>query len=158
MKCRFTRRRRELTRLLFKQIAERFFPDDLSAMTPEERREWRAMLRSHATAVLQETRLMRENLEPIFGMNSEDKRPLISNLKSDADLVYAAAKLSDLTSSNDNAVWHSFAASTQASNVTLVCLPEFWESLLDAEILAQEISESTKYEEPHFRAPIAQST
>jgi hypothetical protein len=144
--------------LALKQIAERFSPDDLSAMTPEERREWRAMLRSHATAVLQETRLMRENLEPIFGMNSEDKRPLISNLKSDADLVYAAAKLSDLTSSNDNAVWHSFAASTQASNVTLVCLPEFWESLLDAEILAQEISESTKYEEPHFRAPIAQST
>ena len=86
---------------------------------------------------------MRENLEPVFRANAEDKRSLVSNFKSDADFVNAAAKLSDLTASNDTAVWHSFAASTQASNVTLVCLPEFWESLLDAEILAEEISAST---------------
>jgi len=93
---------------------------------------------------------MRENLEPIFHANTEDKRSLGSNLKSDADLVYAAAKLSDLTTSNDSAVWHSFAASTQASNVTLVCLPEFWESLLDAEILAEEISASPTDGESRF--------
>jgi hypothetical protein len=128
--------------LALKQIAERFSPDDLRAMTSEEHRQWRGMLQSHASAVLRETRLMRENLEPIFRANAEDKRSLVSDFKSDADLVYAAAKLSDLTSSNDGAVWHSFAASTQASNVTLVCLPEFWESLLDAEILAGEISAS----------------
>ena len=136
--------------LALKQIAERFSPDDLKAMTSEEHRQWRGMLQSHASAVLKETRLMRENLEPIFGANAEDNRSLISNFKSDADLVYAAAKLSDLTASNDSAVWHSFAASTQASNVTLVCLPEFWDSLLDAEILAEKISASTTDGGPQF--------
>lgn len=144
--------------LALKKIAEQFTPDDLGSMTAEEHRQWRAMLQSHALAVLKETRLMRGSLEPIFGANSEDKPPLISDLKSDADLVYAAAKLSDLASSNDSAVWHSFAASTEASNVTLVCLPEFWESLLDAEILAQEISESTKFEKSRFKGSVAQST
>ncbi len=136
--------------LALKQIAERFSPDDLRAMTSDEHRQWRGMLQSHANAVLKETRLMRKNLEPVFRANAEDKRSLGSNFKSDADLVYAAAKLSDLTSSNDSAVWHSFAASTQASNVTLVCLPEFWESLLDAEILAEEISASTTDGESRF--------
>ncbi len=136
--------------LALKQIAERFSPDDLKAMTSEEHRQWRGMLQSHASAVLKETRLMGENLEPIFGANTEDKRSLVLNFKSDADLVYAAAKLSDLTVSNDSAVWHSFAASTQASNVTLVCLPEFWDSLLDAEILAEKISASTTDGGPQF--------
>jgi len=136
--------------LALKQIAERFSPEDLRAMTPEQHRQWRGMLQSHAGAVLKETRLIQENLEPIFRANTEDKRSPGSNLKSDADLVYAAAKLSDLTISNDSAVWHSFAASTQASNVTLVCLPEFWESLLDAEILAEEISASTANGESRF--------
>ena len=93
---------------------------------------------------------MRENLEPIFHANAEDNDHSVSNFKSDADLVYAAAKLSDLTASNDSAVWHSFAASTQASNVTLVCLPEFWESLLDAEFLAEQISASTTDGGPRF--------
>jgi hypothetical protein len=136
--------------LALKQIAERFSPDDLRSMTSEQHRQWRGMLQSHASAVLKETRLMRENLEPIFRANAEDKRSLVSNFRSDADLVYAAAKLSDLATSNDSAVWHSFAASTQASNVTLVCLPEFWESLLDAEILAEEISASTTDGESRF--------
>jgi hypothetical protein len=144
--------------LALKRIAEQFSPDDLNSMTPVEHRQWRAMLQAHALAILKETRSMQENLEPIFGTSLDDKRPLISDLKSDSDLVFAAAKLSDLTSSNDSAVWHSFAASTEASNVTLVCLPEFWESLLDAEILAQEISESTKSEKPRFKDTIAQST
>lgn len=143
--------------LALKQIAERFSPEDLAAMTPEQHKHWRDMLQSHALDVLKETRLMGENLEPIFGGNSEDRRPLVSSLKSDAELIDAAAKLSDLTSSNDNAVWHSFAASTQASNVTLVCLPEFWDSLVDAEVLAQEISDSTKYEDTHSKGPFAQS-
>jgi len=142
--------------LALKQIAERFSPDDLNAMTPEEHRQWREMLQSHASAVLKETRLMRENLEPVFHANTDEKRPSISELKSDADLIDAAAKLSDLAMSNDSAVWHSFAASTEASNVTLVCLPEFWDSLLDTEILAQEISVGAKYE-PRFKGPLAQT-
>jgi hypothetical protein len=132
--------------IALKQIAERFSPEDLSEMTADEHREWRHMLQAHANAVLKETRSMRENLEPIFRSSAEDKQAHFSNLKDDADLVDAAARLSDLAASNDSAVWHSFAASTEASNVTLVCLPEFWESLSDAEILAQEISESTKSE------------
>jgi hypothetical protein len=136
--------------IALRQIAERFSPGELRVMTPEEHRQWRDMLKSHAGAVLNETRLMQENLEPIFRANAEDKRSLAPSLKSDADLVYAATKLSDLTTSNDSAVWHSFAASTQASNVTLVCLPEFWESLLDAEILAQEISASATNAESQF--------
>jgi hypothetical protein len=136
--------------LALKQIAARFSPDDLKSMTPEEHRQWHEMLKSHAGAILKETRLMRENLEPIFRSNAEDKRSLVPSLKSDADLVYAAAKLSDLTTTNDSAVWHSFAASTQASNVTLVCLPEFWDSLLDAEVLAQEISVNTPNVESPF--------
>jgi hypothetical protein len=143
--------------LALKQIGERFSPEDLSAMTPEEHRQWRSMLESHASAVLKETHLIRESLEPIFHANADDKRPLISALKSDADLIDAVAKLSDVTTSNDSAVWRSFAASTEASNVTLVCLPEFWDSLLDAEVLAQEISAGTKYE-PRSRGPLAQST
>jgi hypothetical protein len=129
--------------IALKQIAQRFSPEDLSEMTADEHREWRHMLQAHANAVLKETRSMRENLEPIFRSSVEDKQAHFSNLKDDADLVDAAARLSDLAASNDSAVWHSFAASTQASNVTLVCLPEFWESLLDAEILAQEISANT---------------
>jgi hypothetical protein len=136
--------------LALRQIAQRFSADELRAMSPEEHRQWHDMLKSHAGAVLNETRLMQENLEPIFRANAEDKRSLAPSLKSDADLVYAAVKLSDLTTSNDSAVWHSFAASTQASNVTLVCLPEFWESLLDAEILAQEISASATNAESQF--------
>jgi hypothetical protein len=126
--------------LALKQIAGLFSAEELRQMSAPEHRQWREMLRAHALSVLSETRSMRENLEPIFRTNAEDKRPLVTNLQSDADLVYAATKLSELASSNDSAVWHSFAASTQASKVTLVCLPEFWDSLLDAEVLAQEIS------------------
>jgi hypothetical protein len=129
--------------LALKQIAERFSPDDLNAMTADEHRQWRAMLNGHARVMLEETRAIQDKLEPIFRTNSEDKPALITNFKSDADIVDAAARLSDLAAANDNAVWHSFAASTQASDVTRVCLPEFWESLLDAEILAREISART---------------
>jgi hypothetical protein len=126
--------------LALRQIAQLFTPEDLRAMTFVEHRRWRSMLQAHANAVLAETRAMRENLEPIFRTNVEDKRPLLSDIASDADLVYAAAKLADLAAANDSAVWDSFVASTQANKVTLVCLPTFWDSLLDAEVLAREIS------------------
>jgi len=126
--------------LALRQIAELFSPKDLAEMTSTEHRRWRSLLQEHANAVLSETRAMRESLEPVFRTNVEDKRPLVPQVANDADLVYAATKLSEMTASNDSAVWHSFAASTEASRVTLVCLPEFWDSLLDAEVLAQEIS------------------
>jgi hypothetical protein len=129
--------------LALKQIAEQFSLGELSQMTPEQHAQWHALLRLHAQSVLMETRLMRENLEPIFRTSAEDKQPLVPNVKTDADLIYAATRLSKLTASSDGAVWHSFAASTQASNVTLVCLPEFWDSLLDAELLAQQMLVST---------------
>jgi hypothetical protein len=125
--------------LALKQIAEQFSSQELNEMAPQQRRQWRTLLEEHSRAVLVETRMMRENLEPIFRSNAEDKQPLVTNLKSDADIVYAATRLSELAATNDSDVWRSFAASTQASNTTLVCLPEFWDSLLDTEVLAQEI-------------------
>jgi hypothetical protein len=133
--------------LALRQIAELFTPEDLREMTFAEHRRWRSLLQAHANAVLAETRAMRENLEPVFRTNVEDKRPLVSDIASDAELVYAAAKLAELAAANDSAVWNSFAASTQANGVTLVCLPGFWDSLLDAEVLAREISADIPEEE-----------
>jgi hypothetical protein len=126
--------------LALRQIAELFSPKDVREMTYAEHRLWRSLLQVHANAVLSETQAMRENLEPVFRTNVEDKRPLVSNIANDADLVYAATKLAELAAANDSSVWNSFAASTRANQVTLVCLPSFWDSLLDAEVLAQEIS------------------
>jgi hypothetical protein len=144
--------------LAMRQIAGLFTPSDLREMTPDDRQLLRALLQAHARAVLAETRAMRENLEPVFRTSADDKRPLVTNLANDADLAFAATKLAELTAANDNAVWRSFAASTQANGVTLVCLPSFWDSLLDAEVLAQEISVGLPEQEHQPRTPVASVT
>jgi RNA polymerase sigma factor (sigma-70 family) len=123
--------------LALKQIAERFSPDDLRALDPEARNQWRAMMSQHAVAVQQELEALRRELQPVFPLASggDAEQPV----SSDSDFARAAKRLFEMTSAVDEAIGKSFSIYASGNTSAPVKRNEFSRSLANATALAQRL-------------------
>src|ERR1051325_4516921 len=127
-----------------KRLAGRFSEDDLHNLTPEARVKWLTVIRSHAHAFEQETRMLRQELQPIFffGGSIGDGSEAV-DITDDASLAQAIQRLLEIGLANDEVIRSAFAVSSEGSNTTGIRSRRFWHSLGSAEALAAKISRST---------------
>src|SRR6266536_2034192 len=124
--------------LAVKQIAERFSLDDLRALDPQAKANWRAMLAQHARALLQETASLRRELESAFPSLASGTEGGV-DVTGDEALVRAAQRLFAVAVNNDDSTYRSFAVFAGKQGNVPVKTPQFWQSLANAERLAQAI-------------------
>ncbi len=123
-----------------KRLAQRFSEEDLRTMSPEARQKWLSVIRSHARAFEQETRAIRQALQPVFfpsggGVASSAE----IQITDDVSLVRAVERLFQLGAANDDVIRSAFAISTGGTGSFGVKNEAFWRSLTGAEKLAAEI-------------------
>src|SRR5260370_25698319 len=147
---RFTRRALTLSDRLMhhawalKGLSQRFSLEDLRTLNPEARAKWLALIRSHAQGLQQETRALRQELEPIFQIGSAaDGFPPDSEITDDASLIRAAERLFQLCSINDEVIRSAFSVSSGNSQASAIRTPQFWRALKSAESLAAKIQHAT---------------
>ncbi len=124
--------------LALKQIAERFSLEDLRGLDPEARAKWFAMLAQHARALQQETAVLRRDLESVFPSLAAGSTG--ADVASDEALVRAAQQLFAVAVDNDEKIRRSFAIYAGAPGLAPVKTAQFWQSLGNAERIAQAIS------------------
>ena len=125
--------------LAMKQIAERFSLDDLRALDPQTKANWRAMIAQHAHALQQETASLRRELEQAFPVLAAGNEAGI-DVTNDEAIVRAAQQLFALSVSNDDNIHRSFAVFAGKQGNAPVKTAQFWHSLKSAEALAGVIS------------------
>jgi hypothetical protein len=125
--------------LAMKQIAERLSLDDLRALDPQTKANWRAMIAQHARALQQETASLRRDLEQAFPALAAGNEAGI-DVTNDEAIVRAAQQLFALSVSNDDNMHRSFAVFAGKQGVAPVKTAQFWHSLKSAEALAGVIS------------------
>ncbi|HEY2975526.1 MAG TPA: hypothetical protein VGJ48_23635, partial [Pyrinomonadaceae bacterium] len=124
--------------LALKQIAERFSLEDLRSLDPQAKAKWQAMLAQHARALQQETAALRRELESAFPPLGTAKTGG-ADISSDEALVRASQQLFAVAVDNDEKIRRSFAVYAGASGVVPVKTAQFWQSLGNAERIAQAI-------------------
>jgi RNA polymerase sigma factor (sigma-70 family) len=126
--------------LALRPVIERFSPEELQALTPEARNKWRSIVIEHVRNFAAETAALHRELAPLF--------PTLSNtagssgdmdVASDADLIRAVKRLTQLASANDEAIRRSFSISANGGKSAPVRTTQFWSSLANAEALAAKI-------------------
>jgi hypothetical protein len=125
--------------LAMKQIAERFSLDDLRALDPQAKANWRGMIAQHARALHQETASLRRELEQAFPVLAAGNEVGI-DVTSDEAIVRAAQQLFVLSVNNDDNMHRTFAVFVGKQGNVPVKSPQFWRSLKSAEALAGVIS------------------
>ena len=127
--------------LALRQIVERFSAEDLRTLDEAARRQWLALIAQHARALNQECAALRRELQPIFFPNAGlDQGAAAIEIRGDADLSHAVARLFELAVSIDDAVRRSFNISGSGPQSVAVKTAQFHQSLRDAESLAAKIS------------------
>jgi len=120
-----------------KHLVERFSTNDLNSLSDESRRKWYEMIKTHAHAFRESTRVLRCDLAPIFarGENSQNDSggDVILN---DAALVEAVDKLAKLALTNDEAISQAFALHPDAKGSVSLGGNVFWSTFTRAENLA----------------------
>ncbi|HLA12254.1 MAG TPA: RNA polymerase sigma factor [Pyrinomonadaceae bacterium] len=122
-----------------KRLAQRFSSEDLRAMSPKAREKWLSVIRSHSRAFEQETRMIRQELQPIFFPPGAGAAPAEIEITDEASLVRAVERLFELGAANDDAIRSAFAISADGAASSAVKTARFWRSLLGAEKLAGQI-------------------
>jgi hypothetical protein len=93
---------------------------------------------------LQETRTLRQELQPIFfSAPPSPSSPSETEITDDASVVAAVERLYQLGEANDMVVRLAFSVSTGAAATSAVKTPQLWQSLLRAEALSAEIANAT---------------
>jgi hypothetical protein len=118
-----------------KRLVERFSPEEISALSPEGRAKWLAMIRDHALSYQREVAALRRELRPIF-YRSGDTADDAGNEASPARL---AERLVQLSYANDDAVRSAFTISADGRTAAAIKSEQFWRSLSTAEKLAGQI-------------------
>lgn len=121
-----------------KRLLNQFSADQLRTLAPESRAKWLTLIRTHAREFEQETKLLRQQLQSIFGVGSLDASDEI-NVLDDQTLASAVTRLFALGSSND-AVIRSTFMSTESGTASGIKSAQFWRSLKSAEAQAAKIS------------------
>ena len=124
-----------------KRLLNQFSAEDLRGLNAEARAKWLSLIRAHAIAFEQETRSLRQELQPVFFPSlSRGEAPSVGEISDDASLARAVERLFETGNANDRAISSAFAISTQGGGSVTVRSPEFFQSLLSTESLAQEIA------------------
>jgi len=124
-----------------KKLAARFSAEDLRTLTPEARAKWLALIRNHARAFEQETKMLREELQPIFfpaPPSGESSGEIL--IAEDKDLVRVVERLFEVGLANEQIVRSAFAVSTERTASSAFKALQFWHSLREAESLAAKIA------------------
>jgi len=124
-----------------KRLLNQFSVEDLHGLNAEARDKWLSLIRAHATAFEQETRSLRQELQPVFFPSlSTSEVPSMGEISDDASLARAVERLFETGNANDRAISSAFAISTQGGGSVAVRSSEFFQSLASAEFLAQKIA------------------
>jgi DNA-directed RNA polymerase specialized sigma24 family protein len=121
-----------------KRLAERWSPNELRSLDTEARLKWLAMIGSHARAIQRQAAALRQGLQPIFGASPSGTEPSFQ-IGSDSDLVLQMERLFVLCLSNDEVVRAALTVSPEAAKGAAVKSQRFWQSLREAELLANRI-------------------
>ena len=121
-----------------KKLANQFTPEELKTLKPEAREKWLALIRSHATAFQEQSATLRRELQPVFfaGAGEGSKGSGISN---EAELLGSIRQLYAAGAANDSIIRSAFTTSGSGAGVSAIGAPQVWQSLKDAEGLAQRI-------------------
>jgi RNA polymerase sigma factor (sigma-70 family) len=123
-----------------KRLVGQFSQEDLRTMSPEARTKLLALVRSHARSFEQETRSLRQELQPIFFPDiSSVEASGGMELSDDESLQRAIEKLFRLASANDRALRSAFSISAENAQTPAVKSSQFGRELLSSERLATSI-------------------
>lgn len=126
--------------LALKQITERFSAEELHALEPSARSQWRTLVSEHARAFQQEIAVLRRELQAVFAAGGVSEERAEIEITSEADFARAARRLFELAAANDDAVRTAFSISDENASVARIKSPQFWRSLSAAEALAAKLS------------------
>lgn len=124
---------------VLKRLAEQLSNEQVRTLTPEAYSRRLAMFREHAMQFERETRLLRVELEPVFGSSASGQASVDMRLESEADLSRAVHRLFELAANYEKAVGSAFAVSAGNSRPLAIESPQFWNSLRSSERLAELI-------------------
>jgi hypothetical protein len=123
-----------------RRLMSQFSVKDLAAMKPEAHAKWSDLIKSHARAFENESRNLREQLQPIF--ESGGGATGAGQISNDAELMRAIERLVSLASTNYEVVRTAFTVTRERAAFTAIKSPQFWNSLRSAEAIAGSISRS----------------
>jgi hypothetical protein len=122
-----------------KGLTGRFAKTDLRTVTPEARAKWQQLIRSHAVAFANETRQLRNQLQPVFFEgNFEHSVEDTDLIRDDQELASAIERLNRLALFNNQTIRAAFTISSHGES-SAAKSQEFWRTLIDVEKLAVQI-------------------
>jgi hypothetical protein len=124
-----------------KRLLSQFSAEELRTLAPEAKAKWLALVRTHAREFAQETRILRQQLQPIFlpGGSQDTVDEVV--VTDDSSLARAVAHLFELGSVNDGVIRSAFL-STESGITSAIRGQQFLRSLKSAESQAAKISSS----------------
>src|SRR5260370_36382455 len=123
-----------------KRLLNQFSAEDLRGLSAEARAKWLSLIRAHAMAFEQETRSLRQELQPVFSPSlSSGEAQSVGEISDDASLTRAVERLFETGAANNRAISSAFAISTRGGGSVAVRSPQFFQSLVSAESLTQKI-------------------
>jgi hypothetical protein len=114
-------------------------PAELSRLDASTRAHWYAMMRDHLQAFEQETRRLRQELQPVFFISGAVEGSLESGSEATSDLWQEVERLFKFATSHDAAIRRAFTISADRSNGLVLKTDQFRKSLRGAEQLAASL-------------------
>lgn len=119
-----------------KRLSNQFSSKEVQKLSPEARAKWLSLIRQHAHAFEQETKTLRQELQPIFSVSSAANTISINN---NEDILRAVDRLFKYGSTNDRIIRSAFSVTTNGVAVSAIKSEQFWSSLKSAEAVASAI-------------------
>jgi len=124
-----------------KHLVERFSADDLSSLDEGSRNKWYGMIRAHAGAFRESTRVLRRDLGSLFPQDPQDHGAAQNDedgfsIANDSALAETVANLVKLALANDEAVSQAFAIQSDPKSATGLGSAAFWSDFNRADNLA----------------------
>ena len=121
------------------RLTSAFTNSELQAVAPHSRLKWLQMIHGHAIALEHETRMLREQIKPLFFASEiEALRENSDRIANDRELDRAIEKLHRLALLNNETIRAAFTISSHSSGERVKSI-EFWVTLMEAEQLAERI-------------------
>ena len=124
-----------------KHLVERFSANDLSSLSEGSRNKWYGMIRAHAGAFRESTRVLRRDLGSLFLQDPQNQGAAQNDesgfsIANDSALTETAANLVKLALANDEAISQAFAIQSAPRSATSLGSAAFWSDFNRADNLA----------------------
>jgi hypothetical protein len=137
-----SRSRRALSHAIeLKQLSERFSATQIDALSPSARIKFFGLLRVEAEALFEGTSQLRAELQPIFFATESNRASINAGEISSDGLMPAIERLYKLVLTIDEQIRTAFAVSTDGSTTPAMKAPQFRQSLVVAEKIAEGIQQ-----------------